>query len=342
MPRGLRQALMGLLLAALCAVLIAPATEGFAQGSPFGVPGAPPAAAPVESGGWFDALGQRFLAVQQRLHRQLGDSIETLKTERAAAGMLVLIALSFGYGIVHAAGPGHGKAVISSYVLANEETVRRGIVLSFVSAIAQALTAVALVGLLAILFNSSGARITGWANTLETASYALIAGLGLYLLVRELLALFRRGSALQHDDRHAHGHHAGHDHDHNCGCGHLHAPPADALKQPVTLKSMAAVVAAVGIRPCTGAILVLIFALAQDLFWAGVAATFVMALGTAITVSALAALAVGSRDFALRYAGAGSGWASTIWTACSLGGAAAIFLLGAVLFAASLGPARPF
>lgn len=335
----LRLALTGLLLVLLCAFLIAPATIGFAQ-SPFGVPGAPPAAAPVESGGRFDALGRRFLAVQQRLHRQLGDSIETLKTERAAAGMLVLIALSFGYGIVHAAGPGHGKAVISSYVLANEETVRRGILLSFVSAIAQALTAVALVGLLAILFNSSGARITGWTNTLETASYALIAGLGLYLLVRELLALFRPAPVGHgHAGRHAH-HHAGHDH--SCGCGHSHAPPAEALKHPVTLKSMAAVVAAVGIRPCTGAILVLIFALAQGLFWAGVAATFAMALGTAITVSALAALAVGSRDLALRYAGAGSGWASTIWTVCSVGGAAAILLLGAALFAASLGPARPF
>ena len=57
-----------------------------------------------------------------------------------------LLGLSFLYGIFHAAGPGHGKAVISSYVVANEETWRRGVVLSFASALLQAFVAVAFVG----------------------------------------------------------------------------------------------------------------------------------------------------------------------------------------------------
>jgi len=103
-----------------------------------------------------------------------------------------------------------------------------------------------------------------------------------------------------------------------------------------------AVVFSVGIRPCTGAILVLVFALTQGLFWAGVAATFAMALGTALTVAVLASLALGSRELALRLGGANAAWAEAVWTACAIGGAAIIFLFGTLLFIASLGPARPF
>ena len=112
-----------------------------------------------------------------------------------------------------------------------------------------------------------------------------------------------------------------------------------------------AVVFSVGIRPCTGAILVLVFALTQGLFWAGVAATFAMALGTAITVAVLATLALGSRELALKLGGANAAWTNTVWTACAIGGAGVIFLFGLFLFIASWArqgrltgftPGRPF
>jgi ABC-type nickel/cobalt efflux system permease component RcnA len=103
-----------------------------------------------------------------------------------------------------------------------------------------------------------------------------------------------------------------------------------------------AVVFSVGIRPCTGAILVLVFAVTQGLFWAGVAATFAMAFGTAITVAALATLALGSRELALKLGGTNSTWSNAVWTTCTIGGAVIIFLFGTLLFLASLGPARPF
>jgi nickel/cobalt exporter len=107
-------------------------------------------------------------------------------------------------------------------------------------------------------------------------------------------------------------------------------------------RKMMAVVLSVGIRPCTGAILVLVFAVTQGLFWAGVAATFAMAFGTAITVAVLATFALGSRELALKLGRADGAWANAVWTTCALGGAIVIFLFGALLFAASLGPARPF
>jgi nickel/cobalt exporter len=91
-----------------------------------------------------------------------------------------------------------------------------------------------------------------------------------------------------------------------------------------------------------GAILVLVFALTQGLFWAGVAATFAMAFGTALTVSALATAALGSRELALKLGRGGGACANAVWTTCALGGSVLILVFGATLFAASLGPARPF
>jgi len=114
------------------------------------------------------------------------------------------------------------------------------------------------------------------------------------------------------------------------------------LAGPFNWRKVMAVVFSVGIRPCTGAILVLVFALTQGLFWAGVAATFAMALGTGITVSVLATLALGSRELALKLGGTNSAWASMVWTTCAIGGPTIILLFGLLMFMASLGPARPF
>jgi ABC-type nickel/cobalt efflux system permease component RcnA len=107
---------------------------------------------------------------------------------------------------------------------------------------------------------------------------------------------------------------------------------ARQLAGPVSWRKMLAVVFSVGIRPCTGAILVLVFALTQGLFWAGVAATFAMALGTAITVAALATLAIGSLELALRLGGTNSNWTTMVWSICAIGGATVILLFGVLMF----------
>jgi nickel/cobalt exporter len=294
------------------------------------------------------------LRTQQSLQRDLATGVKNLKSENAMAGAVVLAALSFIYGVVHAVGPGHGKMVISSYVVANEETVRRGVVISFIAAALQAFTAVALVGILAFALNASGLQINAWSNQLETVSYALIALVGAWLLATQLIHFYRRrqdqrASAAQvaHGHHHGdHGHHAhAHDHHHQVhaegeACSHI--VDARELAGPFDWRKIGAVVFSVGIRPCTGAILVLIFALTQGMFWAGVAATFAMAFGTAITVAALASLALGSRELALSLGGRTGAFANAVWTLCAIGGSALILLFGATLFAASLGPARPF
>jgi nickel/cobalt exporter len=322
----------------------------------------PPTAAPFQAPG---PLGRLFAWVfdqQQSLQRSLAAGVKGLKTDNPLGGAITLAVLSFVYGVLHAVGPGHGKTIISSYVVANEETVRRGVIISFIAAGLQALTAVVLVGVLLIALGATGLQVNAWSNQLETISYAMIALVGLYLLMAQLRAVWRRwrsetpalaaeGAATRgHGDHHHYEHHDhGHDHHHDYH-GHHHAPgeacdhmvDARQLAGALSWRKVMAVVFSVGIRPCTGAILVLVFALTQGLFWAGVAATFAMALGTAITVAGLATLALGSRELALKIGGASSAWANVVWTTCAIGGATIILLFGLLMFTASLGPARPF
>ncbi|NJM34584.1 MAG: nickel/cobalt transporter [Rhodomicrobium sp.] len=311
---------------------------------------AQPATSPSLSAQWWRFI----LDIQHKLHQRLADAVKALKAEGSVGSGLLLIAVGFLYGVFHAAGPGHGKAVISSYVLANGATVRRGVILSFMAAFVQALSASPLVSVLAIALNAAGFQIQQMVQRFETASGLLIALTGLWLLV---LYLRRRiggsggepAAAKAHAHDHGHDHHHGHSQDHhhhhhhhdeNCGCGHAHMPDARAVEKNWSLPNAAAIVLAIGIRPCTGAILVLVFALAQGLFWAGVGATFAMAIGTAITVSALAVFAVASRDLALRFAG--SRWTAGIYDVAAVGGSLLVMLLGAGLFWSSLGPAKPF
>lgn len=317
----------------------------------------PPSAAPFQAPGPFGRLFAWVLDKQQGLQRMLAASVKSLKTDNPLAGAFTLAGLSFLYGILHAVGPGHGKTIISSYVVANEETVRRGILISFIASALQAFTAVALVGVLLIGLGATGLQVNAWSSQLESVSYALIALVGLYLLWTQIVRLWRRRFR---DDQtaeagHGHGEH-GHDHPHH-DCDHHdhhhhhrhadgeacdHTVDARQLAGPMSWRKVMAVVFSVGIRPCTGAILVLVFALTQGLFWAGVAATFAMAFGTAITVAALATLALGSRELALKLGGANAAWTNAVWTTCAIGGAVIIFLFGLLLFLASLGPARPF
>jgi nickel/cobalt exporter len=360
------------LLAGLALLLVATAAQAeFKPISPFAAtevaPGppsafAPPTAAPFQAPG---PLGHVFAWVfdkQQSLQRTLAMSVKSLKTDNPLGGALMLAVLSFIYGVLHAVGPGHGKTIISSYVVANEETVRRGVIISFIAAGLQALTAVVLVGVLLIALGATGLQVNAWSNQLESISYAMIALVGLYLLGGQLRGVWRRwqqdAPVTVIEARDAHGlsdhhdhHHDSHEaHTHNHDDHHHHAPgeacdhmvDARQLAGPFSWRKVMAVVFSVGIRPCTGAILVLVFALTQGMFWAGVAATFAMALGTAITVAALATLAIGSRELALKLGGTNNAWASMVWTTCAIGGATIILLFGLIMFAASLGPARPF
>jgi ABC-type nickel/cobalt efflux system permease component RcnA len=312
--------------------------------NPFGAPRAVPDQQVGGIIGW-------VLAKQSEFYRAMSSTIRAAKNDGSA--VWTLLGISFAYGIFHAAGPGHGKAVISSYLVANEETARRGIVLSFASALAQALVAVAIVGIGAWLLNVTAKTMCGAERIIEIASYGLIAAFGARLVWVKGGGFFRALSASRasgpqlamahhhhehHGDGHSHHHdhhhdaaHHHHHHDHDAHCGHSHGPEPEQLAGPGGWKRGLAAVAAVGIRPCSGAILVLVFALAQGLFWAGVAATFVMGLGTAITVAAIATLAVSAKGVARRLAAGRDGRGALVMRGVEFAAAGLVLLLGAGL-----------
>jgi len=340
--------------------------------APKALPGLGKPSAAVERPAASDGFWAWIERTQRQINGQLSAAIRDLKSQGsfAAAGLLAL--LGFGYGVLHAAGPGHGKAVISSYVLANEKTMWRGVKLSFLAAFIQAMSAITIVGVLYVLLKTTSMQMRIAEAWIETLSWALVAGIGAWLLYRQFEKLMPArapiaatkhhhdhdhaadGSCIHnhgHDHKHAHapaevagpskGHAASAVHDHSADvhcahCGHAHMPDPSQLEGELGWRKSLAIAFSVGIRPCTGAIFVLGFALSQGMLWAGIFATFAMALGTAITVSTLAVLAVGSRDLAQRMAGSDSRWGQRIELGVGLAGSAAVFLMGAVFFVASL------
>lgn len=332
-------------------------THAFAQVSPLTAMRAPP---PTGIVGW-------ILAEQSHFYRALAGLIRAAKRDGSA--YWALMGISFIYGIFHAAGPGHGKAVISSYLVANEETWRRGVALSFASALLQALTAIVIVTIAALLIGATAKAMGDTVRVIEIVSYALIVLLGARLLwvkgrgfLRALSAIrsghdnARPAHAHHHDDRHSHAHdhhhdhgHAHHAHDHAhdhddedsvLPWGHAHGPEPKELAGPGGWRRGLTAIIAVGLRPCSGAIIVLVFALAQGLYLAGVASTFIMGLGTAITVAAIATVAVGARTVAKRAAATRSGYGTLALRGIEVGAALVVIAFGLLLLAGYMASER--
>ena len=332
------------------AVLAAAAIDA-AHGQPFGM-----ARSSAADGGGF---ARWLLTKQAEFYRSLSGAIRAAKADGSAAWGLM--GLSFLYGVFHAAGPGHGKAVISSYLVANDETWWRGVVLSFASALLQALAAILIVAIAAILIGATAATMGSVVRWIEIVSYGLITLIGLRLVWVKGGAFFRAlrwtiaardgacaGTVHGAGDDHAHQghahhhhghHHASHHHaggacdhaDHASAWGHAHGPePAELAGRGGWRRGLAAIVA-VGLRPCSGAIIVLVFALAQGIFLIGVGATLVMGLGTALTVTLIATLAVAARGLAGRLAAAQSGAGMVALRGLETAAALALLLFGVLL-----------
>lgn len=313
--------------------------------SPLGIGQAGEAPLPPPSG--FMAGTMAWInAQQQEFYRSLTGALRSMRDD--GTGAWLLVGLSFAYGVFHAAGPGHGKAVISSYMLANEVQLRRGILLSFLSSALQALTAIVIMTVVFIALRGTAISMNDATRFLEIASYVLITAFGLWLLIRKIAPLLREfmaprpirslSAAAADHHHHDHGHHHHHHEDGMvCAtCGHSHAPdPKLIAGDRFDWKTAWTAIVAVGLRPCTGALVVLSFAFLNGLFVSGIISVFAMALGTAITVSVLATLAVTAKNAAVRFGGSGSAGAR-IGTVIEISGAAMVFLLGLLLLTAAL------
>ena len=309
-PRAVSLVLRRLAIACaamICVVAIG-SLIGFFIGSPTPTPApkSPFGMGLREGGAATSGLAAWILDIQSQFSRAMTAAVRAFKAD-AWAGM-TLVGVAFAYGVFHAAGPGHGKAIIAAYAVATEKQIKGGVFLAFGAALLQALVAIVIVGVFAVLFGATAKTMAQAANWVEIASFALVALVGGWLLwVKSgTLASLLTPPAPHHHDHHYHNHQHHHHHDHHhahgeaCGCGHDHAP---LPPQRATWKSMAATIAAAGIRPCSGAIVVLVFALSQGVFWLGVVATFAMAMGTFMTTAAIAIFTLMAKKQARHLAG---------------------------------------
>ena len=325
-------------------LLTAFAAAAGAQTSPFGrgTPTAPasPEARPAEAKPADASLVDRWYATirrwQSELTRSLAVEVRAYKEKGSLAPVLGLLLVSFLYGVAHAAGPGHGKVATAAYFGANRAAAAQGITMSALIGFIQALSAIVFVGAFALLFKVSQTETVRSVLYVEAASFALIAGVGLWIAWGGVVGrgcTHSHGPVLAHGGHgHAHGH-AHHDHH---GHGHAHLAHAKAEPANASFVSMLPVALASGIRPCTGAILVLLFTLSQDIFEIGVLATFVMSLGTFLVVAAIGLVAIYARRAASRAGRGSERLANAAQRSIGLLGGLVVFAFGALFLHTAL------
>jgi nickel/cobalt transporter (NicO) family protein len=271
--------------------------------------------------GGLEMLGRWAAEVQRALQAPLAGAVRAVKAGEPAA-WAGLLSVCFLYGLAHAAGPGHGKFLIGGYGVARRVRLVPLAGVALASSLAQAGVAVALVyaGVLALGWTRE--RMVGMAEgALAMASWAAIAAIGLWLVWRGGRGVWRgvqagaaQGGAHEHHHHHDHGrdhdHHHDHHHDHgpDCGCGHAHGPTVEEVARLTGWRDTAALIASVAVRPCSGALFLLILTFQLGIGAAGVAGAFAMGLGVAVVTICVAVLAVWSREGALAGLGEARIW----------------------------------
>ena len=346
----MRRLLTPLLLAlALMAGGIASAaaqTSPFGRGTPSGPAStetrpAKPSAEPGMLERWYGAYQRwqaQLLRQQREITNWLAAEVRVYKEQGALAPVLTILMISFLYGVAHAAGPGHGKAATAVFFGANRARIVNGISMAGIIGVVQALSAITFIGAFALLFHVSHTETIRSSLYIEMVSFALIASIGLWMAWGGII-----GRGCSHDHRlgtHAHDHAHHHDHHHGHEQGHAHDhithAPATAGVPSVSLTAMLPIALATGVRPCTGAILVLLLTLSQGIFEIGVLATFVMSLGTFVVVALIGMGVIFARQQASRAGGRNVRLANVAQRAVGLLGGLIVFLFGAMLLLATL------
>jgi nickel/cobalt transporter (NicO) family protein len=309
---------LGLMLAAIAIIALAMGLIGLWLGPLNNPPPRNPFGMGLREATPSGSLGAWILSVQSGFYGSLQAGVREMKENGSALFSLLLV--GFAYGVFHAAGPGHGKGVISAYLVADEKALRKGFALSLAAALVQALVAIGIVFIVSLVLRATASTMNKLAMNVELASFIAVTLLGTALTWRKagkvlgVMALARNPHASVQEN-----------------CDHVHMPPPEELSRLTRWRDMAGVAIAAGIRPCAGALIVLVFALSQGLFAAGIAATFAMALGTALTTSAIAALAVFFKAMALRVAGGRGASGAIAIAGLELLAAAFVLVLGASL-----------
>jgi len=278
---------------------------------------------------------------QREVNIQMSTLLKAVAENPTKAGGTLLL-FSFVYGVLHALGPGHGKVVITTWLATHPSKLKPAIGLTLASSLLQGLVAILLVVVVLSLLALPARQLHLSGYWLEKGSYLLVGVLGLLLCWRALKRLRQLLHAPKF--RAFTPHHVHHD---NCGCGHQHLPTQSQLQNGGDWRARLVIVLSMGMRPCSGAIMVLLFSKVIGVFAWGVASALAMAAGTSLTISGLALLVHGFRQLAVKISGKRAPvlWRQIGWTTLALAGGVVLVSAAVVMWMSALPPGgglRPF
>jgi len=241
--------------------------------------------------GGFDQIALWAAGLQRSFQNTIAGALRAARAGDEGA-VLTLLGACFAYGLAHAAGPGHGKVLIGGYGMGSNVPMLRLSVIAGLASLGQAVAAVVLVytGVLALDLGRE-ALVGVTEDIMAPASYAAITAIGLWLFLRGSRKAFARPSGTSHH----HDHGAGHDHGVCHECGHAHGPTLEQVQQVHSLRAAIGLIAGIAIRPCTGALFVLVITWQMGIGGLGIGGAFAMALGTAVVTIAVGLTAGGLR-----------------------------------------------
>ena len=326
-PLALAALVCVLLLASLLAAPLALAATGGADPVPVAVE------IVEEDGGFFERVGDVLTDFQRRANDEVAFHMNAIERGENFGAFLVALAVAFAYGAVHALGPGHGKFVVVSYFLGREARVMRGVVMAVQIAIVHVIAAVVIVWLADLVLRGGFGLGLSDVPGVRAASFLIIVGIGLYMLCQAVRAsLGRRTQGHDHDLGHDHGHdHHHHDHSHHHHHGHSHSHGHGSRAEGGILALAA------GMVPCPGAVLIMLYAVANDMIVPGSLLVAAMSLGIGSSICVLGVSAILARQAAMRVMErSGGGRAATLRHGMNYAGAALVTLVGLVSFIAFL------
>ncbi|MGO1296338.1 MAG: nickel/cobalt transporter [Vibrio sp.] len=234
---------------------------------------------------------------------------------QSRTAMYSLIEVSFLYGIFHSLGPGHGKLIVSTYLATNPAKIKMGLMITVVSALVQALVAIGVVSVFLFVLKQTMRHVNAFVGQIFSLSYVGVLLIGAIIFYQGMRYFYKQWRSSKHAHQHGHDHDSHHHHDHHhehshehqpqedgsCSCGHKHIATPNEINRAKSVREYIAIIMSIGIRPCTGAILVLFFANLAHQYWVGVFSAVIMSVGTACTTSTIALATVSGRQFVQRY-----------------------------------------
>ncbi|HCD1256528.1 TPA: nickel/cobalt transporter [Citrobacter amalonaticus] len=265
---------------------------------------------------------------QREVNQQLSALLKAVAANPAQAGGTLLL-LSFLYGVLHALGPGHGKVVITTWLATHPSKLKSSISLTLASSLLQGLVAIGLVVVVLSILQLPARQLHLSGFWLEKGSYALVGILGILLCwraLKRLHALLRKPTFTAFTPHHVH-------HE-SCGCGHQHLPDPDQLNRDDDWRARLMIILSMGMRPCSGAIMVLLFSKVIGVFYWGIASALAMAAGTSLTITSLALLVHSFRTLAVKLGGhtAPALWRQIGWSTLALAGGAILVVAAVVMW----------